>query len=109
MSDWKYIVVRTGGEDPHDVPIVFPGDLIHADIADALGLRANVVSAGHITGLQVLGTGGNSTTLGVSGREADADMINTYSYSNGRADMLSDMPKLCAMAFLKAMMDKLGI
>ncbi len=73
MADWKYIVFRCGDQE---MPIIFPGELIHADVARSMahvaeGLcidrdlgPAELTSAGHISALQVISTMGTSEPVG---------------------------------------------
>lgn len=101
---WKYIILQVGNAE---VPIIFPKDLIHAEVARAMQsyyvrvavqcapkgvlsdkalseLRGSIkaVSAGELT-LDVGACTGRSDTLGVSSRPEDERVIAAHPYTHG--------------------------
>lgn len=87
---WKYIMVKV---DDRQVPILFPSELVHADVwkylrrpfYDAAKMGdPSVVSAGFVEGLAVAVSMGESETLGIESREEDARIINNHPYEHGR-------------------------
>lgn len=84
MSDVKYVIGKVhfkGGY--HVVAIMFPGTMVHADIADGVfGRRENVLSAGFVCfnrGKSELGeysTYGKSESLKVKSRKGDSAILN---------------------------------
>lgn len=95
MSDFKYVMFR----DKHgrEFPVVFPGDLIHEEMASAVRhafrsseLKEGVtdcacpvpVSAGFC---QIVATSahGKSETLNMESRSQDRQTINVHSYTAG--------------------------
>jgi hypothetical protein len=77
----------------HNVPVLFPTSLIHADVAAVLltgPLKGyQVVSAGEGTILS-LGLHGKSTTLGLSSRVIDSKILNTIDYLMGLTEAPED-------------------
>jgi len=86
----KYIVLRRRG--PGDlsvlVPVVFPNNEVHSQVAEALLAHATfagceVVSAGNCS-LMCAGVGGESETLGLSSRgHLDRVLIEACDYGAG--------------------------
>lgn len=95
MSDFKYVMFK----DKHgrEFPVVFPGDLIHEEMASAVrhAFRSSElkegkqdwacpipVSAGFC---QIIATSahGKSETLNMESRSQDRQNINVYSYTSG--------------------------
>lgn len=92
MADWKYIVIRVGEEGQHqDLPIIFPGYLVHKTVARLmtravdhdLRMVQETVSAGFIGSLGVNHVHGESESLDLASRPADASLINCFPHSNG--------------------------
>lgn len=94
----KYIVLRRTlgkGKDPmlQDIPIIFPEQLIHADVAAALTAPdgplegATAVSAGDLPSFSFSTKpfcGGKSTTLNLESRgESDDALIRQMDYFHG--------------------------
>ncbi|WP_048795427.1 MULTISPECIES: hypothetical protein [Serratia] len=85
----KYIMLRTSGNIPRDIPIIFPDQLVHDDVAQAIkGMSedyrfadAAIVSAGFCR--VAVACSGKSETCGVGSRDCDDDVINTYDYTLG--------------------------
>ena len=91
MSDWKYVML----EDPETgrkVPVIFPTELTHSDMAEAairsarraVGARTYLkpVSAGFLS-IMTTGTSGMSESLNLDSRPEDALTINTRPYTGG--------------------------
>lgn len=102
MSDFKYVMFK----DKHgrEFPVVFPGDLIHEEMASAVqhafrsselkeGLRDWAcpvpISAGFC---QIVATSahGKSETLNMDSRPQDRQTINVYSYTSGMENPMAD-------------------
>jgi hypothetical protein len=88
----KYVMLRCRiGSITKMVPIIFPNELVHQDVAEAIthligmkhGWDAEVVGAGEVGGLDVSACSGGSETLSVSSRKEDASVINGYDYWHG--------------------------
>lgn len=91
----KYVIFETKHFDlpPEEIPIVFPEDFVHADIAS--GARwlfnsdeAEPVAAGFCRFPTAGGVKaeGNSESLGIKSRPEDADVIAKYYKNNEVAD-----------------------
>jgi hypothetical protein len=91
----KYVVVELelgkGNEKTTKrVPLIFPNDLIHADMARVLehecirtfGVKAKTVSAGTID-IDVESVSGESVSLGLKSRGSDKQLIDMYDYFHG--------------------------
>jgi len=109
MADYKYIMFQT--TDGRCIPVIFPGTLVHADVARgmraaALPRGAAVVSAGHIGTLHVTSTFGDSETLNVMSHPNDRDIINCHPYSNGLPDTIPNLPALMREALRRALADE---
>lgn len=90
MADFKYIVFqdeRTGRR----LPVLFPNELVHAEVADALiacGLMNSAslfyrpVSAGFVM-LAVSSSHGESESLKIKSDPEDAQRINVHTYTAG--------------------------
>lgn len=86
----KYIIFQVNdekGEPSHEVPIIFPKLLVHADVARAMkycdGIRGGeVVSAGFID-VDPLRCYGTSESLNIGSREKDRSVINASDYFHG--------------------------
>lgn len=97
MADWKYVVFQANDQK---LPIIFPNDLIHKDVADAVhrAIRQHViqaqpdnwiskpVSAGFLSGMVVTGVHGRSESMDLRRDEHDRALINTFPYCFGRQD-----------------------
>lgn len=107
MADWKYVMF----EDPEtgqQVPILFPNQIVHADIAKfvpAMLRRADKrivvhpVAAGFVS-LAVSGVSGESESMGgVKSRPEDAQTINVYPYSHGMTTGME--PRIEAMLLIR--------
>jgi hypothetical protein len=89
MIEFKYVMFELDflGE-AKKVPILFPPDLVHKDVAEALlrdcvNLRdAKPVSAGTVK-FRVDRTFGYSDTLDLTASEDDLRVLNTYNYFHG--------------------------
>ncbi|OCJ46351.1 hypothetical protein [Serratia sp. 14-2641] len=88
----KYIMLRVDKPMAREIPIIFPDNLVHADVANAMRMlvaypgmaNATVVSAGYCNLNLSVECHGKSTTLNVSSRETDDNIvINTYDYTHG--------------------------
>lgn len=67
------------------IPIIFPNELVHLDIAKAL---SKVIGSSRIVGagdcyLTVAGVGRFSSTIGIKSKEGDEELINNYEYFHG--------------------------
>lgn len=97
----KYVMLKRGDQL---IPVIFPDVLVHRDIAKALQgtlalSRSQVVSAGLVDGLLVLGTSGDSKTLGVESRPEDARTILCHDYAQGHdTPNLPDIERLVLQA-----------
>jgi len=95
VADWKYVMFKDKWGRKH--PVIFPGSMVHADIAEAIPRAVRrgevkagatdyscpeVVSAGFVT-LAATGTTGESESLGIPSDAADAMVINVHPYSAG--------------------------
>ena len=90
MADYKYVMFqdeRTGRRRP----ILFPNELVHAEVTDAViacglmnsgGSFYRPVAAGFIT-LAVASTHGRSESLNMASDPDDATRINTHPYTGG--------------------------
>lgn len=68
------------------IPVLFPKDLIHEDMAKAITKmlpKAKAVAAGECH-VRVISTHGRSETLQLDARVGDADVINVIDYSGIR-------------------------
>jgi len=90
----KYIVmVRKVGGMTREVPVLFPSELVHRHVADALlklpgnpyGFENRVAAAGDVTlGIGTVECGGRSSTLNIGSRgEADERLIEMCEYGAG--------------------------
>ncbi|WP_431222233.1 hypothetical protein ACQ86O_17925 [Serratia sp. L9] len=88
----KYIMLRVDKPMAREIPIIFPDNLVHADVVNAMrtlvaypGMaNATVVSAGYCNLNLSAECHGESTTLNVSSRESEDNLvINTYDYTHG--------------------------
>lgn len=87
MSEFKYVMFEDG--TGRKTPVIFPGTLVHADVAKAL-MRGRVfgkeiampVNAGM---LQMIATQilGDSETLQLKPGPLDRQIINTHNYTGG--------------------------
>lgn len=88
---YKYIMIKSGA---YRFPVIFPSNLVHADVAAALfdaGIvphikndpKPFVESAGEIGTLNVMGVGGRSSTLDVNSHDEDRQIINMHPYAHG--------------------------
>lgn len=95
MSGYKYIMFETHvrGSDSgmvQQIPIIFPGDLVHADVAQAMQRvfhqmrrEARPVSAGMLR-VNAMYVNGMSETLSLKSRgEFDEIIINTHPHMHG--------------------------
>jgi hypothetical protein len=88
----KYIVLDNG---ERELPIIFPDEMNHIDIATAITnlgdyKSCRLVAGGFIT----MGTSlcfGASQTLQISSRPEDQALINGYDYSHGIKDCIDDI------------------
>ncbi len=92
----KYIVLKTNinGKIVREVPIIFPKDLIHSDVAEHMmhmiivsnkhtPIHVEVVSAGFIHVDEVV-CSGKSETLDIKSRkEVDDKLISEYDFQHG--------------------------
>lgn len=107
----KYIMFKLG---ERSLPIIFPDDLNHIDVAEAITAKLTMsrmipVSAGTVDGLAVLGTSGKSTTLAMNSDPADARTINCYTYCAGiDTGAEARWETLVLMAQAGAIADRLG-
>lgn len=97
MAEWKYVMFEL---NRRHFPVLFPGELIHADVARAMGYAvrehavatspndwsSKPVSAGFCGSLIVTSAHGKSETLGLSSRSEDRSLINLWPYDQGRGD-----------------------
>lgn len=87
-AEMKYIMLEiTNRGITKRIPFIFPGNLVHADIASAVrsvaGLEgAEVVSAGECN-VEVLSCYGDSDTLKLKADDCDEDIINTIDCLHG--------------------------
>lgn len=70
------------------IPIIFPNQLVHLDVAKAL---TKVIGSSRIVGagdcyIKVSGVGGKSTTIGIKSKKGDEELINTFEYFYGMQD-----------------------
>ncbi|WP_260524279.1 hypothetical protein [Serratia sp. PL7] len=88
----KYIMLRVNKPMAREIPIIFPDNLVHADVVNAMRMLvaypgiedATVVSAGYCNLNLSAECYGKSETLGISSRESDDSIvINTYDYTHG--------------------------
>lgn len=87
MPEFKYIMFSVERKPPRLIPVLFPVELTHADVAKALArvpqLRKAVPeTAGTIT-FDVSSCSGDSETLQLRSSALDALVINSYSYTHG--------------------------
>lgn len=94
MSGYKYIMFKTTPRGATDVeqmiPIIFPGDLVHADVAAAMQRvfhemrrHAEPVSAGMLR-VNAMYVNGESETLHLKSRgEFDEIIMNTHPHMHG--------------------------
>lgn len=92
----KYIVVSIsmGPNLVKEIPIIFPNDLVHANVFEAIKTmkhlgEAKIVSAGELSSLGITSEcHGQSTSLkGVVSRETtDTKLIQNYDYFHGLVD-----------------------
>lgn len=90
----KYIMFEvTQGDLKRKVPIIFPSTLVHSEVAKALckisGLSSRIVGAGELT-IRTTGCHGKSTTLKIGSKSDDTKIINTYDYSFGIENVMTD-------------------
>lgn len=116
MSDWKYVMVQL--DEDRRIPIIFPGELVHADIGHMVVgmLRSGtmpddaelvrIVSAGHISSLMVLSADGKSESLNLGSDPDDKSIINQMPYNHGRTDGIN-MEMLLAAKFGSMLMEQL--
>lgn len=86
----KYIMLKVTEPVEQLIPIIFPSNMVHSHIAHAIkcvlslhhNLDSTVVSAGDITVL-AHHVNGKSDTLKCTSVASDADVINSYDYTNG--------------------------
>ncbi len=119
MADWKYIMFEANGAQ---VPIIFPGHLIHADVAKAIGyavrehvIRAQpnnwsskLVSAGFVSGLAATGVHGKSESLdNLASVETDASTINLMPYEAGQPSMMPNIEQMLLLKLIEHLMDRI--
>lgn len=100
MADWKYVMFEGNGRA---LPILFPNELVHADVASHMGLMvrkhviaqqptdwsSKLVSAGFCSSLVVTGVHGKSESLdNLPVRAEDRALINLWPYDHGRGDCI---------------------
>jgi len=92
MSEFKYILVERvleGGIAQH-IPILFPKELMHSEVAQALARATGDLSgcrpvrAGFVD-LKADATHGASESLGLGSSAGDAEWINGFPYTLGLA------------------------
>lgn len=92
----KYVVLKeTRGHVEREIPVIFPNQLCHSDIAELVS-NAEGVAGTHVVAAGFCNVSvkcsGNSESLNIGNRASlDDDMINTYDYTHGIASAL-DMP-----------------
>lgn len=94
----KYIVFKAKfGDIEKEYPIIFPNDLVHAEVYEAIACRmkpfslmkTEPVSAGELSSLDILDsdisfTSGKSETLNIESRRyRDKVLIHNYDYEHG--------------------------
>lgn len=89
----KYIILRLDGKIPREVPVIFPDLLVHADVARTMTAMIKEDSSNtNITDVRVVSAGfcntavecfGKSDTLGITSRDIDDAIINTWDYTFG--------------------------
>jgi hypothetical protein len=86
----KYVMLKVYKPVERLVPVIFPDQLVHSVMADALqkvleqhgwGI-STVESAGEVT-VEASATIGHSESLGVKACESDKRVINSYGYLHG--------------------------
>lgn len=87
--EMKYVMFRVGTDD-RKVPVLFPQELVHACIAEAVHtmdgmLGAVPISAGSVRmdGLRVFCCFGRSESLKLESHPDDAAIIRTVNYTHG--------------------------
>lgn len=94
---WKYIMVQV---DDRAVPIIFPNELVHAEVYRRLARvfydqskmkDPVVVGAGFLEGLACCIATGESETLDIKSRPEDTQIINNHPYEKGIPTPLSNM------------------
>ncbi len=98
----KYVMFETTPQndgEPRFIPVIFPKELVHAEVAAAIGhvLKRQGVgpfcvrSAGEVTLSLDDGAvrcGGESETLKAKSHADDADIIQMHDYCHGRTDSM---------------------
>ena len=88
----KYIVLDDG---ERELPIIFPDDMNHIDIATAITNLDEYKSCRLVAGgfIQVGPSlcSGSSKTLAINSRPEDQALINGYDYSHGIKDCIDDI------------------
>lgn len=94
----KYIMFRVRiGDTEKFLPIIFPDELVHSDIAETIKSlilsryrwNIDVSSAGSIN-IGATTCGGKSETLVSASDPSDAKIIQLYDYCHGIADLYPD-------------------
>ncbi len=97
---WKYIAVQV---DDRVHPIIFPTDLVHADVWRRLRgpffemakmKDPRVISAGFVEGLAVALALGESESLDIKSLDTDTQLINNHPYERGIPTPLSNMTEI---------------
>src|SRR6185436_3094189 len=119
MADWKYIMFEANGQL---TPVIFPGELIHADVAKAMGyivrqqvIRAKpnnwsskLVSAGFISGLAVTCVHGKSESLDdLPSVDTDASIINLMPYEAGRESQMANIEPMLLIKIIEHLMARI--
>ena len=83
----KYIIFRDRKLN-REIPILFPNDLVHLDVAMALTKVVGtsiVVAAGEFSSLAIDSEAftGESISIGIKSRALDGDLINGFDYNHG--------------------------
>ena len=89
----KYIMFEVkGGTLEMRVPVIFPDNMVHKVIADAVepAVKAHfpkfaveLVSAGTVSSLDLSMVSGGSTTLELSSTKLDGEIMSLYDYTAG--------------------------
>lgn len=81
----KYIIFHIDSDPPRKVPIIFPSNLVHKQVAQAsskLVDSSKIYSAGELV-CRVKNVQGHSSTIGIKSKLNDTEIINNYDYQFG--------------------------
>ncbi len=99
----KYVMmeVKLNENCVQNIPVIFPNTLVHSEMKDLClsllersmpGYPCRVVSAGDIT-LTGLKCSGSSSSLGISSRPEDSQIIHLHDYFSGLEDTDEEIPE----------------